>query len=436
MEKKYLKDLEKANWAKVEECDKHLYGMVFHTVHMYADNIHILKWTGNCRKCGKQITNICVEKSETKTMYYHVLDDGSLLPFDDFAMDGITDELAYMCHCDECHASTVASDFGKKFTVCELEGSERQVAWAEKIRFEKMWLYHCHHRDSIRFARRDETDKVANRLNEWHEILEWVINKHTKASWWIDNRSNGIKTIISENKDAWKEYMSVSPEEREEAEKIEMDAKAEATVIPKDRTHDGVAYVIVTDKSVTVEYPKDETFRTLVKNLGYGWDGACWYKEITVTTGPSQERAAELGNKLLTNGFAMCIMDEEIRKRAVEADYEPEYRRWVLVRKDCPGLFLLKWERGNDRIYRDSRKIRGSKYDRPYVTVPFTEYNSVLDFANEYGFKFTDGAQFVVNNMQGKVVEPAKEKETVYDEHPASEILNSSREVLEDLKDD
>lgn len=413
MEKLYLKDLEKADWNSVKESDSNMCGTVYHYVHMYSDDINIYKVTGNCRECGKQITNICVWKPGTKTMHYHVLDDGSLLPFNDFEIVGVTDGFDYTLNCDECHASAVVSYFGKRFTVCELEGSERQVAWAVKIRNEKINSYHWFHNKQIIKAKENgNVDEIISKLNRLHEVFEFAINKHSKASWWLDNRYKAFREIAAEHKREWLEYTSVSAEERAETKKIEMDAKAEATAIPKDRTHDGVADITITDKQVTVSYPKDNDFRAVVKGIGYRWDGTNWYKDIGETTGTAQERAAELGNKLLVAGFAICIFDPDTRKRAVEADYEPETHRWVGLSDDSKK-FLLSWEYGNDRIYSSSRRIHGSRWDKPYVTVPVTEYTSVLDFANQYSFRYTAAAHSMVDKMEGKVVEPAKEKETV-----------------------
>ena len=49
------------------------------------------------------------------------------------------------------------------------------------------------------------------------------MNKHTKASWWIDNRSNGIKTIISEHKEAWKELHKIGRSDAWLAKHLGMD---------------------------------------------------------------------------------------------------------------------------------------------------------------------------------------------------------------------
>ena len=346
-----------------------------------------------------------------------------------------------------------------------LEGSDKQVSWANEIRTKWVRYAKAFYRKSVikHVGNPIANGETIDVINDGKEVVKmdldyynWVLT-HTKAYWWINYylkacneeacsytgyirriAASYLKAMDDANSEDWVNYYRKYYNTTERNGKDDELAKAvadESTVFPTERKHDGVAHITVTDKQVTVSYPKDNDFRAVVKGIGYRWDGTNWYKDIGETTGTAQERAAELGNKLLVAGFAICIFDPDTRKRAVEADYEPETHRWVGLSDDSKK-FLLSWEYGNDRIYSSSRRIRGSRWDKPYVTVPVTEYTSVLDFAKQYSFRYTAAAQCMVDKMQGKVVAPAKEKEPVYEEHPMNEILNSSREVLEDLKDD
>lgn len=69
--------------------------------------------------------------------------------------------------------------------------------------------------------------------------------------------------------------------------------------------------------------------------------------------------------------------------------------------------------------------------------VPSREYEAVLDFAYAYGFRLTPGAQKLAEEMKNSSlkVNPSPARNAEYEEHPVSDILNSSTEIIDDLKD-
>ena len=74
-------------------------------------------------------------------------------------------------------------------------------------------------------------------------------------------------------------------------------------------------------------------------------------------------------------------------------------------------------------------------YDRPGVAVPERSWAAVADFAARYGYRFTAKAQEKLDALSGaaQTVAPEKTKEPQYQE---TDVLKSSRDVLDDLKDD
>lgn len=78
--------------------------------------------------------------------------------------------------CPECYAKKVAEEKQKKIAdamgnivLAELEGTEKQVAWAKKIR--EQFIYECLKDEPL-------------------PVFFDTVNAKTKASWWIETRNN------------------------------------------------------------------------------------------------------------------------------------------------------------------------------------------------------------------------------------------------------
>lgn len=110
-----------------------------------------------------------------------------------------------------------------------------------------------------------------------------------------------------------------------------------------------------------------------------------------------------------------------------------------MVSGDYKGQFAIKWKGRNEKLYKTARSLPGSRWDSA-VMVRVEHYKEVEEFAELYGFKFTNAALRLITEYKEaaeniEVVEPAQaEEETETD--GLKEILQSGNEVLEDLKDD
>lgn len=328
----------------------------------------------------------------------------------------------------------------------ELQGTEKQVAWANTIRqniIERL--------DELAQNERDirEFNFLYDCKLQGEDILkirDFIIENKTKASYFIDARNENIYRIL---KNEMKEALKTDEEKaKEEIEKmIETEIKAEATVQPKEKKYDTVAEIKVTDDKVSVYYPKNQEFYDIVKKqLGFKWSGSCWEKKISFRTGPAEDRAAELGNKLLNAGFPIMILDPDIRQKAITADYEPEHHRWIskLVSGKYEGWFAIQWPYGED-FYSKARSLPESKWNSPNVVVKPEYYKEVEEFAELYDFRLSPGAKEIIKEQQEKEriieekalkVDPEKPKEKGYNDNGLQNILNSSDEILDDLKDD
>jgi hypothetical protein len=309
-----------------------------------------------------------------------------------------------------------------KATWPQLTGSDKQVAWATKIR-------------------QDILGKLASGIKpECADLLARCIDRitaeHTSASWWIDRRET---ILIRGELNRIAAAIAANPEPEAAQEAVQHPAKAaetEKTIAePQDRKHGGIVGIQVTDQSVSAKYRKDDDFRDLVKDLGYTWDSKtfAWSMQIGARTGTAIERAAELGNKLLNAGFAIRIQDANTLRDAVEGNYKPMAHRWVAMLRD---QFFITWAKSDD-LYKTARSLPTAKYHAPGVLVRETEYEAVADFAQAYDFKLTAGAQELMDKMRASsaTVLPGAAKEPQYNENTPHGILGSSREIISDLKD-
>lgn len=65
------------------------------------------------------------------------------------------------------------------------------------------------------------------------------------------------------------------------------------------------------DSEILAIYEKNDRFREIIRDMDYEWNGSCWYRRLNACRGRFCDRAAELGNLLLKNGFTVSIADRE-----------------------------------------------------------------------------------------------------------------------------
>lgn len=272
-----------------------------------------------------------------------------------------------------------------------LEGTEKQIAWAERIRIKML----------------DELDVMVTKasenrdaiLKEYKITLEDIdaavrsIQAKTSASWWIDHRDlptySLAELLIKEIKAVTKASKPLNS--------AALDASAEATIRPAAPITETVAEIRAVGQTIEVVFPeRREDFWVIVKKqLNMAWAGSLWQRKLgAIQSGTVQDRAAEAGHRLLAAGFVIRIFDPEIREKAITGKYEPECTRWVMLRTgecDYTGWFAISWGRDED-FYQAAKKISGSRYSKPSVVVPTTSFEEVLDFAGMYRFKLSPGA--------------------------------------------
>lgn len=344
--------------------------------------------------------------------------------------------------CPDCRRrqeQEYAERLNKEWELPGLEGSEKQVAWANSIRAKKAKLM------------QNELETTDDRISiEWdyknikttddiNSCFEYILINKTDARYWIDRRNMPYTEMLEEvTKDAL--YSDSESELELEAKEEKKQQEREYTVLPNNRVTDAVAVISFDDNYVEVEFERNSDFREIVKGLGYSWNGESWEKEIKETTGTVKERVAEVGNSLLNNGFPVSIMDENVRNMAIKGNFEPECRRWIYIRPKTRSL-AIHWSGYSDDLYLESRTLPGAKWIDGGMVVDIAHYKEVQDFAEFNGFKFTKAAKLAIKEHIDELksidsVEVAALKTKNMMVSGLSELLDSSTNVLDDLRDD
>lgn len=333
-----------------------------------------------------------------------------------------------------------AAEKAKEMELPELQGTERQVVWAITLRQKLI--------DQL--TKLAENDKELQTLSELYEVKltpervltvrDYIIENKTSAKYYIDNRDDYIiYTILKEMKNALKTEEQLAAEQIEKMREEEI--RKESTVYPENRVTDVPVEIKTAGDTIQVYFEKNENFRQIVKSLGYKWEYKCWNRKINYTNGTIEDRVAELGNKLLNAGFPVIILDKIAREKAISGEYEEECKRWIYIRTEgkYEGWFSIKWEGRNDSLYKNARKLPGSKWDGA-VMVRIEHYKEVEEFAELYEFRFSNGAREAIEKYKeelenAKIVAPTKIEEKK-EKDGLKEILESSTDILPDLIDE
>lgn len=346
--------------------------------------------------------------------------------------------------CPTCYAQMMRKSRNEKYNTeakenefPELTGSEKQISWANEIRskfFERL----TNATRGIKI-----TERIQQLIDKAMEMLRTI----NTARFWIDNRV-GITSIpaMLAAYDKWcLDHLDHMEETKRNCEsEAEKEAKEESTLVPEQVNFEGTVEVKVDGSKIAVAYPiKDRTFSLLLRSLGYVWahDERAYVRNICKEWryGTVKDRAVEVVNKLLLKGFRVLCLDENIRDKAVNADFEPEQTRWI-VGFDNSKLLGVCWNRDKgDDFYRAAKRLPGATWSRDYgaVMVDPKEWREIRDFAKINGFSISPLAERKLqeakdNELPVRPETPKEEKQT----NKLKEILSKDAEIPKDLMDD
>lgn len=377
-------------------------------------------------------------------------------------------------NCLECQNSK-AAEKNAEAGLPELQGSEKQVAWAESIRAqlirqleeakdvfikEQKELAEIDEKEGPRESQTVSGGRFKGMstpggyraMDQYKKRAEKAIEKirlENRASWWIEHREGFSFGQLAREID----LTDIEPEakaEKEEQGRLEAEAKAEATMYapePKTSTICEIRFREIAEedgnplKCIELDLPERiEEFRKLVRyEHKFDWTGKVWRRALKKSYDPDPaEKMAELGAVLLRSGFNVRIYDAEIRERIQNGDYKAENTKIVAYNPE-KSCFIIQWLKRDGDYYQKARKLPASKYIKPFVGAPVEYWQEVEDFANEHGFKFSPSAQEQID-IQRRAFENAT---TVNPEKPETEEKPVERDfsqrefdVDEELRDD
>ncbi|MDD3231100.1 MAG: hypothetical protein PHE09_18080 [Oscillospiraceae bacterium] len=320
----------------------------------------------------------------------------------------------------------------------ELTGSEKQIKWAMEIR-DETWQKIKMAEKGLNSLSHALTDEEKERCNSQRDDAMNMIAEMTTAHWWIENRDyadDGQKMLELY-------YATIKKQDEKMSKTAESDAKEEMTLSPTKVSHQGTVEVKALNDSVSVYYQRNDDFRKIVKRFGFRWDtdAKCWTRKCNKFTGTASERAAELINALLTNGFRVLCIDNDIRLAAVNATFMPEQKRWIVVpARPDKNMLWIKWEYGNDELYESARSLPGAHWNKNAgsMEVPVRNWREVIDFADLNSFSISSGAQAAIDSMRESiVVNPSKVARTHTDTQSEKlDAIMQNADIPEDLRDD
>lgn len=316
--------------------------------------------------------------------------------------------------CSECskkQAQERMQSLEEEYGLPELEGSEKQIDWARRIR-------------AAKFAEADDD----------YEVIEYM-SKITRAKWWIDNRDESLYWLKGEiEKEAG----------RMEAREIQKKIDVDFTVFPENMKEGAVTVkIIITPDEVRAEFQKDAGAIDVMHDCHFNFyvPEAYWYHTIGTTSGTAEDRAAELMNKLLTAGYPVICDNDEVKRKAVEADYEEEHTRWILAgptikagtKKD--GKYLKITIGYKDGTYEKWSDV-GARYDRPNMIIRIEKWQAVMDMAEKLGYKFTPNAEKMIQDYQEASSHTTKVKTKLKDNEKVQKTISDEEKLLAELMDD
>lgn len=360
--------------------------------------------------------------------------------------------------CPECYKKQMeekraavnkeAAKKSEEMEISTLKGTERQVAWANTLRMdflEKVEKTIGDARESGKkglILRSVDGKSVPVKMEILYSSLYFGLEVKTDAKFWIDTRRYCETEILCGFVEEYKSHKST--EIPEEVKQEIAEEKEKATVVPEDAERKPGIVKIEFDsvkRVLTAKYEKNDDFISIVKDIGFRWDGVVWYKEITEYTGRQEERAAELGNKLLLDGFTVQFPNTEAKNMAVSGEFSQENDRWVKYNKEM-DCFTLCWKVKSNPLYNAAKKIPGSSWKNNAMYVKTEYHKEICDFAETFGFSISKMARGEIDKQKEKEAGFETEKisehieEIISDEKRLEKSLKSGGTILEDLKDD
>ena len=320
-----------------------------------------------------------------------------------------------------------AKAWAKEKGLPDLEGTEKQIAWAEVIRkrlFED--LEECKKKDQeeIEKLKTNPSEKLRKewieneieclniRLQAADEIKEkWT--KQSQSRLWIDGRNTTAN---------WEVMSLCRPIRKRRKEDLE------SKVYENGATEDIEVRVYTLPKmeevKITSEY--NEKKNSILKRMGFKFSarGEYWYRYPSPSMPTLSDIAATATNELVKAGFIVRVFDQDVMNLLDTESFKPFNPREL---SGGDHQFLMRMD---DEIKEMALSLPGAKEVKGRILIPAKYRAEVDDFAHVYGFAISEEAQALIDEK------PAALKTKDAELAKADALYKKNEEDLDDLVDD
>jgi len=356
--------------------------------------------------------------------------------------------------CEECYKKAFleklekekkeATEKAKEMELPELQGTEKQVPWANTIRqkfiekIENKYIYFDKEDDYFRISEIVlDTRYISRTAKEFDskKFLNWILENKVTAKFYIDNREFYSSTMSK----IFKEFLNDIVENKIEKE-FEKEIETELTAYPENSESLEPVILTMRKNKITAKYSKDDKFKEIIKSKDFCWDWSNYTWELIINSknGTIEDRIIEAGNKLLNAGFPVKFDSIELKNKAIKGEYKEEITKWIVLLEN--GRLGIWFKFRNDTLYKTAKTIKSSKWESPYISVKIEHFEEVLDYAELNGFTVKENAMKTIEKFRESIekietVNPETKNTSNKEVNKLEEILNSKDDILDDLKD-
>lgn len=308
--------------------------------------------------------------------------------------------------CRECEKEIERKEIEEEAqSLPQLEGSEKQIEWANKIR----------HSMIIQLKAEFEYRKSQGDTNagvEEEKALN-VIKGIASAKTFIDNRDRDIR------------YFVIEQIKVKEEKPLQKEIDEELTVVPEN-SKEATVKITTTDEYVNLEFVKNDDIKSFIKEHGFIWDHGWKISNKSIFAGGDiNNKAASIGNILLANGYTVIFDDIKIKEKSVKGDCYHITQK-VIFKRDGKVHINAPFE---DKESRELVKAMGGKYSEGFWIVDIMKYEG-LEELQEKGYYISKSVKSMIEEVKNlkeqkiKGVDIKKEKDYAKEEG-----------IIDDLKD-
>lgn len=289
----------------------------------------------------------------------------------------------------------------------------------------------------IDFGLRKFSAEIIQQLKGETEVTEPVIAKAKEiasADWW-DTPGDALNRIC----DILDKEEKASEEEKKQEKAPEPQKPEKFTLVAEDALDVSCELVAGKGKVIVKTSGYSKKVTDVMHAQKYTWDRTFYWWYRIMPEEKIEDGIAEIGAQLNQEHITCTYPSRDIADKAINGTYEVENKRWILsVTKDgeATGWLALEFEKGAG-VYEAAMKIKGARYRNYQIEVFMRNYREIRDFAQIYNFQISKAADEVMKTEEANsMIGSAMVKKLESEGKTLEDILNSSRDVLEDLKDD